>query len=575
MNEQIKKILKNNSMNLFILLASYFLLILLFYTTFQILNIKRTLSLIQILSIVIPIIVYLLIDKPRKNLKPTIVIICIYLFLILILPFAYSKTYDLTIDGNTYHKTAIAFIKNGWNPLYEDSIEFQEKNPEKIVSFKKEDRLDKWIDHYPKATWIIAAVIYEFTGSIESGKCITLIFTIMLFIISYNCLSIILSRNRALVCSLLIALNPITLSQLFSYYVDSLMGIFFTIELLLLFMINPMKKQNIFIWIMLTSICAIFVNLKYTGLLASGVLAAVFYFYWLIKYHKEKDFWIRFRNITVHFIVVFSIAIFLVGSNSYVKNTIEHQNPLYPLIGKGKVDIITTMQPKSFNHKNMIEKFMISIFSKTENVTYTMKPTPKLPFQVYKSELEALRASDVRIGGFGPLFGLVIITTIIVLGYSLAIFIKHEKKNIRYITLPIIAIFLSMILLGENWWARYVPQLYLIVVGTLILTMYVQKYVEKKLVIKIAEIIFACAIVLNICCFIPANVQALKDFLGIHRDIQEMKNTKDLKLKLGLDGLYGYYYTLNDEDVKYEVVKDIDSNHQRYIYCWRLVVEDK
>ena len=33
--------------------------------------------------------------------------------ILIILPFLYNKTYDLTVDGNSYHKTAIAFIKNG------------------------------------------------------------------------------------------------------------------------------------------------------------------------------------------------------------------------------------------------------------------------------------------------------------------------------------------------------------------------------------------------------------------------------------------------------------------------------
>lgn len=54
----------------------------------------------------------------------------------IILPFLYNKTYDLTVDGNSYHKTAIAFIKNGWNPYYESSTDFQERNSD-IVKFDK------------------------------------------------------------------------------------------------------------------------------------------------------------------------------------------------------------------------------------------------------------------------------------------------------------------------------------------------------------------------------------------------------------------------------------------------------
>ena len=39
-----------------------------------------------------------------------------------------SNVYDLSEDGNTYHKTAIGSLKNGWNPFYEDNYEFNKEN---------------------------------------------------------------------------------------------------------------------------------------------------------------------------------------------------------------------------------------------------------------------------------------------------------------------------------------------------------------------------------------------------------------------------------------------------------------
>ena len=53
-----------------------------------------------------------------------------------------------------------------------------------------------------------------------------------------------------------------------------------------------------------------------------------------------------------------------------------------------------------------------------------------------------------------------------------------------------------------------------------------------------------------------------------------MKNTKDLKLKLtGMHDLYGYYYTLNDNGVKYTIKEDISTENMRYKYSWRIGVE--
>ena len=457
--------------------------------------------------------------------------------------------------------------------MYETSRKFQENN-DNVVKIEKGVKIDLWIEHYPKATWIVAATIYNMTGNIESGKCITLILSIMLFIINFNILRKILDKKWSYIISSLVVLNPIVLAQFFTYYVDGIMGILFLIEILLLFLVNPKEKTNIWIWLCLVSICTIFTNIKYTGLLCSGVIAATFYFYWLIKYRKDKDFVTIFKRVTINFIIVFVTAIFFVGSNSYVKNTIDHHNPLYPIIGKDKVDIITTMQPKSFKNKNMVEKFVVSLFSKTENVVYgDRKPQLKLPIKVYKSEIGELYAPDVRIGGFGPLFALIVIITTPILIYSVVKIIKKEKSFAPYIYLPAIAIIISSILVGENWWARYVPQLYLFPVGAILSLVYIRKYNETKVnkAITILSLLLLC---LNTLVYAYINVKQLETFSQISKDIKEMKNTKDLKLKLtGMHDLYGYYYTLNDNGVNYTIKEDITTENMRYKYSWRIGVE--
>lgn len=561
----------NSSMNLFSLLAGYFLLILILFSIFQFLNIKNMLGLIQILSIIIPIIIYLFKDIDTKKSK--IIVIIIYLFLLLIMPFVYNKTYDLTIDGNSYHKTAIAFIKNGWNPIYETTRQFQ-KNNSNVVKIDKSDKMDLWIEHYPKATWIIAAVIYNMTGNIESGKCITLILSIMLYVITYNVLRKILDKKWSTIISLITVLNPIVLVQIFTYYVDGIMGILFLMELLLLFMVKPTEKTNIILWMCLISICTIFTNIKYTGLLCSGVIAATFYFYWLIKYRKDPDYKKIVKRITICFTIVFSIAIFLVGANSYIKNTIDHKNPLYPIVGKDKVDIITTMQPKSFGKKNMFEKYFISLFSKTENVSYGSKePTMKLPIKVYKTEIDELYAADTRIGGFGPLYALVFILTIPVFIYSIIKILKSEKDKAQYIILPIIAILLSSLLVKEIWWARYVPQLYLFQIGTLVSLIYMRKYNKTNINTAVTLVILA-AIILNLLPFGYIKYKEVSGFKNITNDINTMKNMKNLKLKLGgMSDLYGYFYTLNDNGVKYTIKNNIEEKKLRYMYSWRIGVE--
>ena len=571
----------NNSMLLFVMLAGYFLLVLSLFTAFELLKLANTLSLIQILSITIPIIV--LLYKKSEKTKDILIVIGIYLFILLVVPFIYNKTYDLTVDGNSYHKTAIAFIKNGWNPMYETSRKFQENN-DNVVKIEKGVKIDLWIEHYPKATWIVAATIYNMTGNIESGKCITLILSIMLFIINFNILRKILDKKWSYIISSLVVLNPIVLAQFFTYYVDGIMGILFLIEILLLFLVNPKEKTNIWIWLCLVSICTIFTNIKYTGLLCSGVIAATFYFYWLIKYRKDKDFVTIFKRVTINFIIVFVTAIFFVGLNSYVKNTIDHHNPLYPIIGKDKVDIITTMQPKSFKNKNMVEKFVVSLFSKTENVVYgDREPQLKLPIKVYKSEIGELYAPDVRIGGFGPLFALIVIITTPILIYSVVKIIRKEKSFAPYIYLPAIAIIISSILVGENWWARYVPQLYLFPVGAILSLVYIRKYNEKYIYIdeefneKILELEDIAKITNNKLRF-PVFVKPSNSgsSVGINKahNIEELKNAivetgkydNKILIEEGIVGKEVECAVLGNEDVISSCVGEIKSADEFYTY---------
>lgn len=572
----LQDIINNDSLNLFTMLSGYFLLVLIIYTFFKLLNFKNCLGIVQAISIITPIVIYLLYSLKKKKIKTISIILGSYFFLTIFLPFIYTKTYDLTVDGNSYHKTAIAFIKNGWNPFYESARDFQ-KNNNKVIKISKDTKLDLWIEHYPKATWILAATIYSMTGNIESGKCITMIFSIMLFLLSFNLLKNRINKKWAFIISLLVVLNPIVLAQLFTYYVDGLMGILFLIEILLLFLVDPKQKTNKLIWINLVTICTVFTNLKYTGLLCSGVIAATFYFYWLIRYRKDKEFFLIFKRITINFIITFITAIFLVGANSYIKNTLDHHNPLYPIIGKNKVDIITTMQPKSFKNKNMIEKFVISLFSKSENVTYGEKePTIKYPFKLYKTEIDELYAADLRIGGFGPLFALISIITTPIFIYLVFKVTKKDKEISSYIFLSLISIIVSSILVGENWWARYVPQLYLIPIGTIFLLIYIRKYNEKIKINKLATLISLIVIIANMSIFAYIKYREIKTFNEITEDIKIMKNTKNLNLKLGgFPDLYGYFYTLNDNGVKYTIKNNIKEENMKFKYSWRIVVEEK
>ena len=566
-------IINNPSMKLFFMLCIYLLSVLVLYTLFQFIRFENCLGITQILSILTPLLIYVYYLN-KDNLKQNIIIISTYLILLLIVPFLFGKIPDLSYDGNAYHKTAIAYIKNGWNPLYETSKEFSNTN-KNIIEIHEESDVDIWIEHYPKGTWIVGATLYEMTGNIESGKALTIYLLVMLLIISFNCLRTILDKKWSGLISLLICANPVIIYQIFTYYIDGIMGILFIIELLLLFLINPIKKQNIYTWLSLGSICILYTNIKFTGLLCSGLIAAIFYFYWFFKYKKAKEFWKHLKNITFNFIIIFLTAILFVGANSYIKNTFEHNHPLYPLFGEGKYDIITAQQPKSFKNKSSIEKFLISTFSKTDNIMRFMDKEPQLknPLKIYESELKILDITDIRIAGFGPLYALILSLSIPIFLISLIIFIKYEKKKIKYITIPLIAIILSMILVGEYWWARYVPQFYLFPLGTLILTIYITKYYKKEIIPKLMSIILSLVIIINICLFIPSITKQLRTFLQVERDFYIISEMNNPKIKIISPDLSGQFYNLKDRNIDYIKKEKINEKNAHYYYNGNLIIE--
>ena len=59
--------------------------------------------------------------------------------------------------------------------------------------------------------------------------------------------------------------------------------------------------------------------------------------------------------------LIFSVCI--IGFNPYVTNTINNGNPLYPLAGKDKIDIMTPNTPASFRYDGQFEKLIKSLLA--------------------------------------------------------------------------------------------------------------------------------------------------------------------------------------------------------------------
>ena len=225
-------------------------------------------------------------------------------------------------------------------------------------------------------------------------------------------------------------------------------------------------------------------------------------------------------------------------------------NPFYPLFGENKEDIMTTNQPDYFKEKSPIEKYAISMFSKTENISESSGKTAtwKIPFTVSNEELDVIKTTDTRISGNGVLFsGIFILSILIICLTSYKIFKEHKEVFILCSIILGITILL-IFFLGESWWARYFPQTYFIV---LIALLYL--WLLKNKVTKFLSYLFIVVILVN-------NAITFKEAVNYSYDLnmnaklqyQYMLDTTGGNVYIITEIAYpGIYYNIQDDLEEY------------------------
>lgn len=376
-------------------------------------------------------------DYKSNFYKTTVIILIIVLFSIIV---GYS-IYDISWDGQEYHQETIIQLKEGWNPFY------SQLNSHVPYSYL--------INHYGKGAEIPQATIYAFTNKVQAGKATNILLLLASYFLSAYILSGIkkLSTFKIHLISSLFALNPITANQIFTYYIDGQVGSLLCCLLIVSYMLyNNIDKYKLLLF---SSIIIILVNIKFTcipfaGLFILGLLIALYY--------NNKNI---FRKVFIVASLSAVIGICFVGYNPYITNTINNNNPFYPLLGKNKIDIITSNSPKEFIDKNRFEKVAISIFSRPDNILEITNRSSviKIPFMLNKEDIFNSLGVDQRISGFGFLFEEIILLAI---GIFCGILYFSWAEFGRCLTYIIGVLLFSVFIISEAWWARYVPQLWFV-----------------------------------------------------------------------------------------------------------------
>jgi len=347
------------------------------------------------------------------------------------------------------------------------------------------------MNNYPKGPWIYAAQLNLLMNNFWAGKSIHLLFMACVYLIG---LSFFLSFDpiknwEAGVMSLVLAANPVSIYQSTTYYVDGLVSSLYIIIFLQLLSILQKKVKWGFSQIA-TTISALILgfNIKFTSTVYLIILITALF---LVDVALNGPLRKMFGNWKSIFIGG-ALGIIIIGFHPYSSNTIRHGHPFYPVFGSDRYNleyIIGNQMPKEFLERSWLEKMWISISAKSNNDYSQIPSQSKLPFSISLSEIKTFKTTDVRIGGWGPLFGLMLYGSGAV--WLASIFLNRRVALAGSILVFIIILTAS--LNPEAWWARYTPQIWLIPMIVITLAL-----LSNQLLLRIAGLAVLAVTVINI-----------------------------------------------------------------------------
>lgn len=504
MFENLKNKIQENNAAIF--LSGFFLILFIFFNVlissvfliFKV-SIKKSFPVIALVLAVLVTTIFLrkkqLLNEKKQKIKNILITIVFPIFIIIFAIIMNGKIYDYTWDGNSYQKATTGMLALGWNPLYEELEEFDDKSEEQI---NIGDESPIYINNYAKASNIFAANIYKFTGNIETGKSINTLAIVILFLFTF---SFLIYKNKSIFFSILFSVAvvtyPVVCAQFLTNYIDVLVYAFLYLTILSFFIFEEenfifSKSDNLILFFIIVSLA---INIKFSLFGYVGIYCLVYYIWYCYRYFKgkiDRKFFIKF---TANAFFATIVGVLVIGLSVYPKNLIDHGNPFYPLLGGESVDIMTNNQPEEFYAETPIKKFLISLFSKSEDIIGNSKEkiNLKIPFTISKGEIWNVGLPDLRLAGNGVLFsGIFLISLIIIISYLIKMYNKKTNHCMLFL-LPSITTLIMIFFLHEAWWARYFPQLYIFVIWALVL---LNENIEKK-ENRFFQYLFICVLLIN------------------------------------------------------------------------------
>ncbi len=354
---------------------------------------------------------------------------------------------DISSDGATYHTEAVLGLEHGINP----------------VTTAFHGPMQMWTNHFAKLTWYYAADVARVTGEFQLGKSYTLVLVLGCWAYAWNWFRRMGMRPReALLLATATAANPVAMSQMVSMYLDGALAALVTMAVLACAGIVFMRRRLDGAVLALVSV--MLVSIKFTGVAYLGVLLAL----------TAGAIWVRARGgareriaslkpVWLAVVAAAVLGVGVIGFNPYLTNVAQGHNPMYPLAGAGKYDIMAHHQsPREFidPHRNRVENLVTSIMSRSR--PGLEEPSWKVPFTTSFEEIRAYAAPDVHLAGWGVFFSGVLLVSVVMYLW------RRGWRSAPAAGFAAVAVIVTVLINPYAWLARYVPQLALLPVLLLV-----------------------------------------------------------------------------------------------------------
>jgi len=356
-----------------------------------------------------------------------------------------GQVYDPSHDGQWFNQEAVLLFDAGWNPLRVPALE----------AVATEIGARSRVDGYTKAPWIFDAAVVAVTGRIETGKIVDIL---LLLAAACSATAATLSFRAvptawAIAFGLAVAGNPTAMNQVTTHMVDGELGWGMAVLAsgLTIMAVGPATG--------LATLAACLglvwtIGTKFSGVpMALAILVGAL----LIAIVVDRR---RVTGGRVGALVVALAAAGVLNINPFLTNILWFDHLFYPYYGSQRTN--EGFAERSGGTPTMISSMLSSMLSRPDRYkklgpshrALATGRTLKVPFTVSRRDLASMRGPGNHIGGWGPLFGGMLILAVLILVAE----VRSRPPPVAGALLVAAAVVASALTIQHPWVARYVPQ---------------------------------------------------------------------------------------------------------------------